>query len=90
MTFPEGRTRKLAELQALADDQILAGAPSAEEEKRLMDQLRASRELKRVGLRATNIAAAVETRVSVADMQDKVRRCNSSPLHPSLTHGLCS
>ncbi|KAJ7090450.1 hypothetical protein C8R44DRAFT_957496 [Mycena epipterygia] len=68
----DGKNLKLSELQALADQQILDGPPCAEEEERLINQLHAARELKRVGLRASNVTAAVDTRVSVAGMQDNL------------------
>ncbi|KAJ7132560.1 hypothetical protein C8R44DRAFT_731216 [Mycena epipterygia] len=67
----EGKALKLPELHALADDVIANNPPSADKEERMVDALRAHRELKRVGARATNIAAAVDTHSTVADMQDE-------------------
>ncbi|KAJ7232806.1 hypothetical protein C8J57DRAFT_1578507 [Mycena rebaudengoi] len=66
-----GNPLSLVELHALADV-ALPETRSAEEEERLWAQLSAHRELHRVGLRASNAAAAADTRSLSSFMQEEL------------------
>ena len=72
----DGETIHIKELHVLADAALEEGFDK-DEELMLLEALRASRELKRIGVRASNVAAAADTRATVAEMQDGVRPSDS-------------
>ncbi|KAJ6599946.1 hypothetical protein DFH09DRAFT_901650, partial [Mycena vulgaris] len=71
LSFLEGKTIHITELHTLADEAIVTGF-TKEEEEQLIETLREAREHKRVGVRASNVAAAVDTRSTVSEIQDEI------------------
>ncbi|KAJ7114706.1 hypothetical protein C8R44DRAFT_880789 [Mycena epipterygia] len=67
----EGISLGFPELHRRADEVFATNPPDDEEAEQLLDMLRASRDLKRVGARSSNIAASVDARSSIADIQDE-------------------
>ncbi|KAJ7065093.1 hypothetical protein B0H15DRAFT_807738 [Mycena belliarum] len=67
----DGEALHVTELHKLADEALLAGV-TPEEEARMKEALRESRQEKHVGMRGTNLAAAADTRATVARIQDEL------------------
>ncbi|KAJ7066783.1 hypothetical protein B0H15DRAFT_807475 [Mycena belliarum] len=67
----DGESLHVTELHKLADE-ILSAGVTPEEEARMKEALRESRQEKHVGMRGTNLAAAADTRATVARIQDEL------------------
>ncbi|KAJ7706802.1 hypothetical protein B0H17DRAFT_890344, partial [Mycena rosella] len=62
----------LPELHQMADDVLANDPPTNEEAAELIETLSLHQELKRIGLHASNTAAAVDARSTVSDIQDEM------------------
>ncbi|KAJ7065963.1 hypothetical protein B0H15DRAFT_958440 [Mycena belliarum] len=67
----DGESLHVTELHKLADE-ILSAGVTPEEEARMKEALRESHQEKHVGMRGTNLAAAADTRATVARIQDEL------------------
>ncbi|KAJ7702803.1 hypothetical protein B0H17DRAFT_1127739 [Mycena rosella] len=72
-TKPPGKTFKLPELHQMADNVLANYPPTDEEAAELIETLHVHPKLKCVGLHALNTAAAVDSRSTVADIQDEMK-----------------
>ena len=68
----EGDRLKLTEIQKLVDDDASMQNLSKAKEKEYIDELLIFRDLKKVGARSSNIAAAVDCRTCIQKVSDEV------------------
>ncbi|KAJ7079412.1 hypothetical protein B0H15DRAFT_752800, partial [Mycena belliarum] len=71
LTISDGETHHITELHKLADA-VLAKGVSPEDEASMIQALRDAREEKRMGIRASNVAAATDTRATAARIQEEL------------------
>ncbi|KAJ7085133.1 hypothetical protein B0H15DRAFT_951156 [Mycena belliarum] len=67
----DGETHHITELHKLADA-VLAEGVSPEDEASMIQALRDAREQRRMGIRASNVAAATDTRATAARIQEEL------------------